>query len=92
MNYLKCICTLQVSFYLKSNICQYVSDFSGWSVPLHFSVWSKLQKVEDYFSGICAFVAGYERVKGYCRADFDTPEASTINVVKLKRIQKCALD
>ena len=38
--------------------------------------------MEDCFSDIHTFGAGYERAKGYCRADSDTPEALVISEVK----------
>ena len=38
--------------------------------------------MEDCFSNIHSFVAGYEKAKGYCRADFDAPEVLVINEAK----------
>ena len=50
------------------------------SVVRHCSAhWKSL---EDCFTDICTSGVCYERAKGYCRADFDTPGASAINEVK----------
>ena len=38
--------------------------------------------MEDCFSDICTFSAGYERATCYSRADFNAPEAPVINEVK----------
>ena len=38
--------------------------------------------MEDCLRDIHAYGAGCERAKGYGRAEFDAPEASTINEVK----------
>ena len=40
------------------------------------------KSMEDCFSDICTFGAGYKRAKGYCRAEFDAWGASIINEVK----------
>ena len=37
--------------------------------------------IEDCFRDICNFGVRYKRAKGYYRAEFDTPEASTVNEV-----------
>ena len=41
--------------------------------------------MEDCFRDICNSGAGYERAKGYCRVEFNTPETSTITEVKTMR-------
>ena len=40
------------------------------------------RSMKDCFRDICALDASYKRDKGYCIAEFDNPEASTINTVK----------
>ena len=56
--------------------CRKVKDsFAGhWSV--HY------RSMKDCFNDIHIFGVEYERAKGYCKADFDSPEVSTINKVK----------
>ena len=49
------------------------------NVVVHHSV--QWKTMEDCFEDICNIGAGYERAKGYCRADFNTPEASMITEV-----------
>ena len=39
------------------------------------------KSIEDCFRDIHHFDAGYKRAKGYCRADFNIQEASTIKKV-----------
>ena len=41
--------------------------------------------MEDCFRDICNIGAGCERAKGYCRAKFNTPEASMITKVKIMK-------
>ena len=41
--------------------------------------------MEDCFSNIYVFGAGYERAKGYSRVDFDAPEKPMISEVIYKR-------
>ena len=53
------------------------------SVVGHHSVlW---RSIEDCFREFHAFDVGYERAKGYGRAELDTKKASTINEVKSKK-------
>ena len=53
------------------------------SVVGHCSV--EWRNMGDCFRDKSAFGAGYERAKGYGRAEFNTPKASTINEVKPKK-------
>ena len=69
--------------------------------PLYSGLWPELQKVRGQCcktlecndgkqwriaSGIFVNIsAGYKRTKGYCRADFNTPEASVITEVKTNK-------
>ena len=41
--------------------------------------------MKDCFRDIHAFGVGFKRAKGYSRAEFNAPEASTFNDVKLKK-------
>ena len=41
-----------------------------------------METMEDCFRDICNIGVGYKRVKVYCRAAFNTQEASTITEVK----------
>ena len=90
MTYLECIYTVQVSFSLKIHHLLDMSQISVEclnhycvvyglnlrklkdSVVGHWSVHWK--SIEDCFRDICTFGVGYKRAKGYCRAEFDTPE------------------
>ena len=50
---------------------------------LKYSVAGQYWKsMEDCFRDICTFGAGYERTKGYSRADFNVPETSAVNICK----------
>ena len=49
--YLKCIDTMQVSFFQNPPHHGHVSDFSKGSEPLHCGVWPKLQEVEEKCCG-----------------------------------------
>ena len=40
------------------------------------------RSMEDCFRDIYTFGVGYNRTKGYCRADYNAPEASAINYAK----------
>ena len=42
---------------------------------------------EECFRNIHNICAGYERAKGYCRAKFNTPDASCITEVKTMKKQ-----
>ena len=50
------------------------------SVVRHQSAQWKM--MEDFFRDICNNGAWYERTKGYCRAEYNTPEASMVTDVK----------
>ena len=93
---MKCIHTMQVSFIENQPHVRHVSDVSGGSdCTMEYGLNCRKLKdsvvghqtmhwksMEDCFRDICPLGVGYERTKGYCRADFDTPEVSTINEVK----------
>ena len=96
-NYLHCVSELLPKMYHTSDMssisamgtnhyavvyglnCRKLKD----SISGHWSV--QWMTMEECFRDICNIGAGYERVKGYCRADFNTPEASTITEVKTLR-------
>ena len=52
---------------------------------------AQFRSMEDS-SDINVFCVCHRRAKGYGRAEFDVPEASTINELNPKRIEDCALD
>ena len=55
----------------------------------HQTAWKTM---EDCFSDICAFGAGFERPKDYSRADFHNTEASVINKIKNQDCASNAVD
>ena len=89
MKYLKCIHTLQVSCHVSNfsrGLSHYTIVHGLHCRKLKDSVggyWSAHWKsMEDCFRDICTFGAGYDRDKGYCKADFNVTKPSTINEVK----------
>ena len=77
---------------------RYAWNFSGWPKPLYSGLWPKFQKVKgqhcgtpkhamenDCFRNACNIGAVYEKAKGYCRAEYNTPEVSANTEVKTTR-------